>query len=186
MLYQLSPVQAASRSPAGGQYRAKTGVDRRTRDVSRRRGQAAPAAARLDHDIGGGATRKSFKCPSPSRRSRTRRSPGKYQPWSRADVRRAHADCQFDVGMGECRSALYVRGDFGTMTNEASRDNASNLETTSDERSGEAQDKRIPDESSLVGRSGVEEEVLAELARAEARMSDGSAPDDPDARGAQV
>jgi hypothetical protein len=72
------------------------------------------------------------------------------------------------------------------MTNEASRDNDSNLDTTSDEQSGEAKDKRIPDESGLMGRSGVEEEVLAELARAEARMSDGSAPDDPDARGAQV
>ncbi len=69
------------------------------------------------------------------------------------------------------------------MTNEASPDNDSNLGTTSDKQSGEAKDRRIPDESSLMGRSGVEEEVLAELARAEARMSDGSAPD---ARGAQV
>ena len=72
------------------------------------------------------------------------------------------------------------------MTNDASRDNASNLDTTSDEQSGEAEDKRIPDESTLMGRSGVEEEVLAELARAEATMSDSSAPDDADARGAQV
>ncbi len=72
------------------------------------------------------------------------------------------------------------------MTNEASSDNAPSLDTTCDERSGEATDERIPDESGLMGRSGVEEEVLAELARAEARMSDGSAPDDPDARGAQV
>jgi hypothetical protein len=72
------------------------------------------------------------------------------------------------------------------MTNEASHDNASDLNTTSDEQSVEAKDKRIPDESSLMGRSGVEEEVLAELARAEATMSDGSAPDDADARGAQV
>ena len=72
------------------------------------------------------------------------------------------------------------------MTNDASRDNPSNLDTTSDERSGEAEDKRIPDESTLMGGSGVEEEVLAELARAEATMSDSSAPDDADARGAQV
>jgi hypothetical protein len=44
----------------------------------------------------------------------------------------------------------------------------------------------IPDESSLLGKVGVEEEVLAELARAEAKLSDPSAPDDPDAAGAQV
>ena len=44
----------------------------------------------------------------------------------------------------------------------------------------------IPDESILLGKAGVEEEVLAELARAEAKMSDPSAPDDPDAAGAQV
>jgi hypothetical protein len=44
----------------------------------------------------------------------------------------------------------------------------------------------IPDESTLLGKVGVEEEVLAELARAEAKMSDPSAPDDPDAAGAQV
>jgi hypothetical protein len=45
----------------------------------------------------------------------------------------------------------------------------------------------IPDESTLLGKVGVEEEVLAELARAEAKLSDPSAPDDdPDAAGAQV
>ena len=44
----------------------------------------------------------------------------------------------------------------------------------------------IPDESTLMGKVGVEAEVLAELARAEAKMSDPSAPDDPDAEGAQV
>jgi hypothetical protein len=44
----------------------------------------------------------------------------------------------------------------------------------------------IPDESRLLGRVGIEEEVLAELARAEAKLSDPSAPDDPDAAGAQV
>jgi hypothetical protein len=47
-------------------------------------------------------------------------------------------------------------------------------------------DEPIPDESTLLGKVGVEEEVLAELARAEAKMSDPSAPDDPDAAGAQV
>lgn len=44
----------------------------------------------------------------------------------------------------------------------------------------------IPDESTLMGREGVEAEVLAELARAEGKMSDTSAPDDPDAAGAQL
>jgi hypothetical protein len=44
----------------------------------------------------------------------------------------------------------------------------------------------IPDESILLGKVGVEEEVLAELARAEAKLSDLSAPDDPEAAGAQV
>ena len=50
----------------------------------------------------------------------------------------------------------------------------------------EDKDARIPDESTLLGKSGVEEEVLAELARAEAKLHDPSAPDDPDAAGAQV
>jgi hypothetical protein len=44
----------------------------------------------------------------------------------------------------------------------------------------------VDDESGLMGRVGVEEEVLAELARAEAKMNDPSAGDDPDAAGAQV
>jgi hypothetical protein len=44
----------------------------------------------------------------------------------------------------------------------------------------------IPDESTLMGVSGVEAEVLAELARAEGEMSDPSAPDNPDAEGAEV
>jgi hypothetical protein len=48
-------------------------------------------------------------------------------------------------------------------------------------------DEPIPDESTLLGKVGVEEEVLAELARAEAKLNDPSAPDDdPDAAGAQV
>jgi hypothetical protein len=44
----------------------------------------------------------------------------------------------------------------------------------------------VPDESTLMGKVGVEDEILAELARAEARMSDPAAPDDPDAAGAQI
>jgi hypothetical protein len=47
-------------------------------------------------------------------------------------------------------------------------------------------DDTPPDESTLMGASGVEAEVLAELARAEGEMSDPSAPDNPDAAGAQV
>ena len=44
-----------------------------------------------------------------------------------------------------------------------------------------------PDESTLLGATGVEEEVLAELARAEAELSDPNAPDEPaDEKGAQV
>lgn len=44
-----------------------------------------------------------------------------------------------------------------------------------------------PDESTLLGTTGVEEEVLAELARAEAELSDPNAPDEPDdEEGAQV
>ena len=44
-----------------------------------------------------------------------------------------------------------------------------------------------PDESTLLGATGVEEEVLAELARAEAELSDPNAPDEPaDGEGAQV
>ena len=44
-----------------------------------------------------------------------------------------------------------------------------------------------PDESVLLGATGVEEQVLAELARAEAELQDPDAPDeDPDAAGAQV
>jgi hypothetical protein len=47
-------------------------------------------------------------------------------------------------------------------------------------------DDTPPDESTLMGVPGVETEVLAELARAEGKMNDPSAPDDPDAAGAQV
>jgi len=43
-----------------------------------------------------------------------------------------------------------------------------------------------PDESTLLGKAGVEEEVLAELARAEAKLAEPGDADDPDAEGAQV
>jgi len=43
-----------------------------------------------------------------------------------------------------------------------------------------------PDESTLLGKTGVEDEVLAELARAEAEMSGEAPEDESDARGAQV
>jgi hypothetical protein len=72
------------------------------------------------------------------------------------------------------------------MTDQSSRDNQSNRDLAGDEQPVEQEDRRIPDESTLMGRNGVEEEVLAELARAEGMMSDPSAADDPDARGAQV
>jgi hypothetical protein len=56
----------------------------------------------------------------------------------------------------------------------------------SDDDSEPEADDSPPDESTLMGATGVEAEVLAELARAEGEMSDPSAPDDPDAAGAQV
>jgi hypothetical protein len=56
----------------------------------------------------------------------------------------------------------------------------------SDDASDPEADDTPPDESTLMGVTGVEAEVLAELARAEGEMSDPSAPDDPDADGAQV
>ena len=43
-----------------------------------------------------------------------------------------------------------------------------------------------PDESTLLGKSGVEEEVLAELARAEAELSEGKEEDESEARGTQL
>jgi len=72
------------------------------------------------------------------------------------------------------------------VTDQPPRDDAAGLDDGGTEPAG-AEDDRIPDESILVGAEGVEEEVLAELARAEAKLSDPSAPDDdPDAQGAQV
>ena len=56
----------------------------------------------------------------------------------------------------------------------------------SDDVSDTEPDDAPPDESTLMGATGVEAQVLAELARAEGEMSDPSAPDDPDAAGAQV
>ncbi len=47
-------------------------------------------------------------------------------------------------------------------------------------------EERIPDESTLLGSTGVQQEVLAELARAEAEMSTPSTEDNSDATGAQV
>ncbi|MBJ7594621.1 MAG: hypothetical protein JF886_07115 [Candidatus Dormibacteraeota bacterium] len=44
----------------------------------------------------------------------------------------------------------------------------------------------IPDESTLVGRTGVEGQVLAELARAEGQMSDGCEMDKEDDRGVRL
>ena len=50
----------------------------------------------------------------------------------------------------------------------------------------EEEHEPIPDESTLLGRVGVEAEVLAELARAEGKLSDPTATEDPDAAGAEV
>jgi hypothetical protein len=55
-----------------------------------------------------------------------------------------------------------------------------------DDDSDEEPSNAPPDESTLMGRGGVEEEVLAELARAEGEMNDPSAPDGTDDAGAQV
>jgi hypothetical protein len=72
------------------------------------------------------------------------------------------------------------------MTDQLSREDESNPDIAAPEQPAGEEAGRIPDESTLMGRNGVEEEVLAELARAEGMMSDPSTPDDPDARGAQV
>ena len=48
------------------------------------------------------------------------------------------------------------------------------------------EDDEPPDESTLLGKAGVEEEVLAELARAEAEMQGKAPADESDDRGAQV
>jgi hypothetical protein len=59
-------------------------------------------------------------------------------------------------------------------------------EADNDDDSDEEPSDSPPDESTLMGKGGVEEEVLAELARAEAEMSDPSAAEDSDDAGAQV
>jgi hypothetical protein len=66
-------------------------------------------------------------------------------------------------------------------------------ETTTNDNAGNTDEDEAdlenqpPDESTLLGATGVEEEVLAELARAEAELSDPNAPDEPeDEKGAQV
>lgn len=69
---------------------------------------------------------------------------------------------------------------------ETTPDNETDLDDSSEGTAAGEVDEPIPDESTLLGRVGVEEEMLAELARAEAKMSDPSAADDPDAAGAQV
>lgn len=72
------------------------------------------------------------------------------------------------------------------MTDQKPGDDPQSADDQTDEDSA-VEDERIPDESTLIGAKGVEEEVLAELARAEAKLSDPSAPDDdPEAEGAQV
>jgi hypothetical protein len=71
------------------------------------------------------------------------------------------------------------------MTDQAPQD-ADSPPTTAAEEPATEDEERIPDESTLMGRSGVEDEIRAELARAEAKMNDPSGADDPDAEGAQV
>jgi hypothetical protein len=59
--------------------------------------------------------------------------------------------------------------------------------TDTDDASNAHLHEPMPDESVLMGKVGVEAEVLAELARAEAKISDPLATDDdPDAEGAQL
>jgi hypothetical protein len=50
----------------------------------------------------------------------------------------------------------------------------------------EPEEEPVPDESTLLGRSGVQDEVLAELARAEAEMSGAADEAESDATGTQV
>ncbi|MFN2581814.1 MAG: hypothetical protein ABR498_03625 [Candidatus Dormibacteria bacterium] len=57
---------------------------------------------------------------------------------------------------------------------------------TSDDAEELLPEDEPPDESTLMGKAGVEEEVLAELARAEGELNDASAEGESDSRGAQV
>lgn len=70
------------------------------------------------------------------------------------------------------------------MTDQAPRDHEAQPVRADDEVA--ADEEHVPDESTLVGRIGVDDEIRAELARAEAKMNDPSGADDPDAEGAQV
>jgi hypothetical protein len=72
------------------------------------------------------------------------------------------------------------------MSDTTAPDDETGLDGSPGDESADDLHEPIPDESGLLGKIGVEEEVLAELARAEAKLSDPSAPDDPDAAGAQV
>lgn len=62
--------------------------------------------------------------------------------------------------------------------------NSPDLDDADPGDASEQPDQTIPDESTLLGKAGVQEEVLAELARAEAEMSNAS--DESDPSGAQV
>ena len=62
--------------------------------------------------------------------------------------------------------------------------NSPDLDDADPGDASEQPDQTIPDESTLLGKAGVQEEVLAELARAEAEMSNAS--DESDSSGAQV
>jgi hypothetical protein len=69
--------------------------------------KAAPSVARLDHDIARWCDAKVPRVSVALPALRTRRYPGKYQAWSRADVRRAHPDCQFEVGRGTMQLCVW-------------------------------------------------------------------------------
>ncbi len=62
--------------------------------------------------------------------------------------------------------------------------NSPDLDNADLGNASEHADQPIPDESTLLGKTGVQQEVLAELARAEAEMSNSS--EGSDATGAQV
>jgi hypothetical protein len=72
------------------------------------------------------------------------------------------------------------------MSDTTAPDEETGLDDSPGDESADDLHEPIPDESGLLGRIGVEDEVLAELARAEAKLSDPSAPDDPNGAGAQV
>ena len=57
------------------------------------------------------------------------------------------------------------------MTDQPTGGNQTNRDLAADEQPAEEEERRIPDESALMGRNGVEEEILAELARAQGILS---------------